>query len=95
MVFLLTDAAAQTDPAVVFSVNYANCVNYMNYVLSGDVLNPDAQPVYVSEVTGSFYNGGNLPFTAHTLLALPVIAPGGSSPFTLTTTAESCDQVTS
>lgn len=96
MVFLPSDAAAQTGPAVLFNVNYANCVNHMNYVLSGDVLNPDAQPVYVSEVMGSFYNnGGNLLFTDHTLLASPVIPSGGSSPFTLTATTGSCNQVTS
>jgi len=95
-VYLVSDAAAQTEPAVVFSVNYANCVNHMNNKLSGDVLNPDAQPVYVSEVTGSFYNnGGNLLFTDHTLLASPVIPSGGSSPFTLTVTTGSCNLVTS
>ena len=96
LVFLSSDAAAQTGPAVVFNVDYANCVNHINYVISGEVLNPNAQPVYVSEVMGSFYShGGTLLFTGDALLAFPVIASGGSSPFTITVTSGGCSQVTS
>jgi hypothetical protein len=59
-----------------FGVSYPNCVNHQNFIISGGVLNPDVSPVHVWEVTGSFYNDDRgSPFTRHTFLARPLIAP--------------------
>jgi hypothetical protein len=100
LLFVLPYAAAQTDSEFVISVDSAECVlsagSSPYYVVSGDIWNVVSAPIYVGEVTGSFYNQyGTLLFTAYTMVGTPLIAPAGSSGFTLSAANQDCSQVAS
>ena len=89
--FVLANNVAQ--PPVI-TVDSAGCADSGNFIVSGNVWNVETVPIHVWEVTGSFYDqSGKLVSTGSTSLSSPIISPGDSSSFTLTSPGQVCNQI--